>query len=149
MNGFPNKCKQLTVASARDPGERTNVEHGASSKYGKAPDFAAKSFAAIGKVCSFWGASLTGRGLAAVSKLTRLARPTINRAEHDLDAEPLPKDRSATRAAGVARFSKTDPGARPGSQKSRRAGDAGRSDAALDLGVEKPGEARGGADRDG
>jgi hypothetical protein len=35
MNGFPNKCKQLTVASARNPSERTNVEHGASSNTGK------------------------------------------------------------------------------------------------------------------
>ena len=32
-------------------------------------------------------------GLAAVSKITGLARSTINRGENDLDAAPLPKGR--------------------------------------------------------
>ena len=40
-------------------------------------------------------------GLAVVSKITGLARSTINRGEDDLDAEPLPKGR--VRRAGGGR----------------------------------------------
>ena len=43
-------------------------------------------------------------GLAVVSKITGLARSTINRGADDLDAEPLPKGRVAAPGAGVARF---------------------------------------------
>jgi hypothetical protein len=40
-------------------------------------------------------------GLAVVSKITGLARSTVNRGEDDLDAEPLPKGR--VRRAGGGR----------------------------------------------
>ena len=46
-------------------------------------------------------------GLAAVSKITGLARSTINRGEDDLDAAPLPKGRFVAPEAGVGRFVKT------------------------------------------
>ena len=46
-------------------------------------------------------------GLAVVSKITGLARSTINRGEDDIDAEPLPNGRVRRAGAGVARFAKT------------------------------------------
>jgi hypothetical protein len=46
-------------------------------------------------------------GLAIVSKITGLARSTINRGKADLDAQPMPKDGFAVPAAGVARFART------------------------------------------
>jgi hypothetical protein len=48
-------------------------------------------------------AQTAGRGaLAVVSKITSLARSTINRGEDDLDAEPLPKGRVRGRRASRA-----------------------------------------------
>ena len=44
-------------------------------------------------------------GLAIVSKITGLARSTINRGKRDLDAQPLPKGRFAAGAV-VARFAR-------------------------------------------
>ena len=52
-------------------------------------------------------------GLAIVSKITGLARSTINRGEDDLDAEPLPKGDLAASVAGVARFARTMRGSSP------------------------------------
>ena len=88
-------------------------------------------------------------GLALVSKITGLARSTINRGEDDLDAEPLAKGRVRRAGGGRRAVSETDFGARARAQTPGRSGDAWRSHAALDLGVEEHGEARGGADRDG
>ena len=54
-------------------------------------------FAAVEVRTAGWG------GLALVSKITGLARSTINRGRADLGAEPLPNGQSA----GVARFART------------------------------------------
>ena len=87
-------------------------------------------------------------GLAVVSKITGLARSTINRGADDLDAEPLPKGRVRRAGGGRRAVCDNDPGLVP-ALAPRRARDAGRSHAALDLGVEKHGEARGDLDGDG
>src|SRR6516164_575313 len=52
-------------------------------------------------------------GLAAVSKITGLARSTINRGEDDLDAEPLPKGQVRRGGGGRRALSETDPGLVP------------------------------------
>jgi hypothetical protein len=52
-------------------------------------------------------------GLAAVSKITGLARSTINRGEDDLDAEPLPKRRIRRAGGGRRALCETDPGLVP------------------------------------
>src|SRR5271169_4684960 len=49
-------------------------------------------------------------GLALVSKITGLARSTINRGEDDLDAEPLAKGRVRRAGGGRRAVSETDPG---------------------------------------
>jgi|SRR5262245_6302916 len=51
-------------------------------------------FAAAEVRTAGWG------GLAVVSKITGLARSTINRGEDDIDAGPLPEGRQARRAGG-------------------------------------------------
>jgi hypothetical protein len=56
----------------------------------------------------------TGRGgLAIVSKITGLARSTINRGEDDLDAEPLPKRRVRRAGGGRRALCEADPGLVP------------------------------------
>jgi hypothetical protein len=57
-------------------------------------------FAAVEVRTAGWG------GLAIVSKITGLARSTINRGKADLDAEPLPRGKSAAPVAGVARYAR-------------------------------------------
>src|SRR5215831_12725277 len=52
-------------------------------------------------------------GLAVVSKITGLARSTINRGEDDLDAEPLPKGQVRRAGGGRRALSETDPGLVP------------------------------------
>jgi hypothetical protein len=52
-------------------------------------------------------------GLAAVSRITGLARSTINRGEDDLDAEPLPKGQVRRAGGGRRTLSETDPGLVP------------------------------------
>jgi hypothetical protein len=52
-------------------------------------------------------------GLAAVAKITGLARSTINRGKKDLDGRPLPKGRVAVPVAGVVRFARTTRGSSP------------------------------------
>ena len=52
-------------------------------------------------------------GLAVVSKITGLARSTINRGEDDLDAEPLPKGRVRRAGGGRRAVCETDPGLVP------------------------------------
>jgi hypothetical protein len=52
-------------------------------------------------------------GLAVVSKITGLARSTINRGEDDLDAEPLPKRRVRRAGGGRRALCETDPGLVP------------------------------------
>src|ERR1700680_2697464 len=52
-------------------------------------------------------------GLAVVSKITGLARSTINRGEDDLDAAPLPKGRVRGGGGGRRARSETDPGLVP------------------------------------
>jgi hypothetical protein len=49
-------------------------------------------------------------GLALVSKITGLARSTINRGEDDLDAEPLPKGQVRRPGGGRRAICETDPG---------------------------------------
>src|ERR1700745_113347 len=73
-------------------------------------------------------------GLVIVSKITGLARSTINRGKQDLDAQPLPKGQVRRAGGGRRSVCENDPRlvARP------RA--AGRSYGAVDLGVEKHGE---------
>jgi hypothetical protein len=56
-------------------------------------------FAAVEVRIAGWG------GLAIVSKITGLARSTINRGKVDLDGEPLPKGQ--VRRAGGGRFART------------------------------------------
>jgi hypothetical protein len=52
-------------------------------------------------------------GLAIVSRITGLARSTINRGEDDLDAEPLPKGRSRRVGGGRRALCANDPGLVP------------------------------------
>ena len=52
-------------------------------------------------------------GLALVSKITGLARSTINRGEDDLEGEPLAKGRVAVPEAGVGRYRKPTRGSSP------------------------------------
>src|SRR6185436_6374377 len=49
-------------------------------------------------------------GLAMVSKITGLARSTINRGKDDLDAEPLPKGQIRRAGGGRRALSENDPG---------------------------------------
>ena len=49
-------------------------------------------------------------GLAIVSKITGLARSTINRGEDDLDAAPLPKGQVRRTGGGRKAVSQNDPG---------------------------------------
>src|SRR4029077_11448632 len=53
----------------------------------------------------------TGRGgLAIVSKITGLARSTINRGKRDLDAQPLPNGRVRRAGGGRRALCENDPG---------------------------------------
>src|SRR4029077_2717074 len=56
-------------------------------------------------------------GLAVVSKITGLARSTINRGEDDLDAEPLPKGRVRRAGGGRRPLCERDPGLVPALQR--------------------------------
>jgi Rhodopirellula transposase DDE domain len=64
-------------------------------------------FAAVEVRTAGWG------GLAMVSKITGLARSTINRGEDDLDVAPLPKGRVRRVGGGRRALCKTDPGLIP------------------------------------
>src|SRR5262252_5273764 len=61
-------------------------------------------FAAVEVRTAGWG------GLAIVSKITGLARSTINRGKNDLDAEPLPKGQVRRAGGGRRALSENDPG---------------------------------------
>src|SRR4249920_2099560 len=61
-------------------------------------------FAAAEARTAGWG------GLAMVSKITGLARSTINRGEDDLDAEPLPKGQVRRVGGGRRALREDDPG---------------------------------------
>jgi len=52
-------------------------------------------------------------GLAAVSKITGLARSTINRGKQDIDAQPLPKGRVRRAGGGRRSVCENDPGLIP------------------------------------
>ena len=52
-------------------------------------------------------------GLAVVSRITGLARSTINRGEDDLDAAPLPKGEVRRKGGGRRAVAETDPGLVP------------------------------------
>jgi hypothetical protein len=52
-------------------------------------------------------------GVAIVSKITGLARSTINRGKQDLDAEPLPKGRVRRGGGGRRSVCANDPGLVP------------------------------------
>jgi hypothetical protein len=56
-------------------------------------------------------------GLAIVSRITGLARSTINRGEDDLDGEPLAKGRSRRKGGGRKSVSENDPGLLPALQR--------------------------------
>jgi hypothetical protein len=64
-------------------------------------------FAAAEVRAAGWG------GLAAVSRITGLARSTINRGEDDLDAEPLPRGQVRRKGGGRRAIAETDPGLVP------------------------------------
>ena len=64
-------------------------------------------FAAAEARTAGWG------GLAMVSKITRLARSTINRGEDDLDTQPLPKGRVRRAGGGRRALCEHRSGARP------------------------------------
>ena len=64
-------------------------------------------FAAAEVRTAGWG------GLAAVSRITGLARSTINRGEDDLDAAPLPRGQVRRVGGGRRAVSKNDPGLVP------------------------------------
>ena len=87
-------------------------------------------------------------GLALVSRITGLARSTLNRGEDDLDGEPLPAGRIRRKGGGRRAIGagSADAGT---AASSGRAGDARRSDASADLGFEEPDETGLGAGGDG
>jgi len=62
-----------------------------------------RMFAAAEVRTAGWG------GLVVVSRITGLARSTINRGEDDLDAEPLPKGQVRRRGGGRRALSENDP----------------------------------------
>ena len=64
-------------------------------------------FAAVEVRTAGWG------GLAIISKITGLARSTINRGADDLDAEPLPKGRVRRAGGGRRALCESDPGLIP------------------------------------
>src|SRR5260370_32419474 len=55
-------------------------------------------------------------GLAIVSKITGLARSTINRGKQDIDAQPLPKGRVRRAGGGPRSVFENDPGLVPALQ---------------------------------
>lgn len=63
-----------------------------------------RMFAAAEVRTAGWG------GLAVVSRITGLARSTINRGEDDLDAEPLPRGQVRRAGGGRRAVSRSDPG---------------------------------------
>lgn len=64
-------------------------------------------FAAVEARTAGWG------GLAAVSKMTGLARSRINRGKSDLDREPLPKGQIRRAGGGRHAVCENDPGLVP------------------------------------
>jgi len=70
-------------------------------------------FAAAEARTAGWG------GLALVSKITRLARSTINRGEDDLDTQPLLEGRVRRAGGGRRALCDTDPGLVPHLSASR------------------------------
>ena len=64
-------------------------------------------------VCGGGGADCWLGGLAVVSKITGLARSTINRGEDDIDAKPLPKGRVRCAGGGRRAVCENDPGPVP------------------------------------
>ena len=87
-------------------------------------------------------------GLALVSKITGLARSTINRGEDDLDGEPLAKGRVRRAGGGRRSVSEADPGLVPALKRLVEPATLGDPMRPL-MWVSKAGEAGGGADRDG
>jgi hypothetical protein len=77
-------------------------------------------------------------GLALVSKITGLARSTINRGEDDLDVVPFPTGRIRRKGGGRYALGDRDPGLR---EALRRLVDPDTFGASSGLGVEKPGKA--------
>jgi hypothetical protein len=94
-------------------------------------------FAACEVRSAGWG------GLALVSKITGLARSTINRGEDDLDAEALAKGRVRRAGGGRRAVSETDSGLVPALKRLVDPATLGDPMGPLILSVEKHGEARG------
>ena len=87
-------------------------------------------FAACEVRSAGWG------GLATVSRITGLARSTINRGEDDLDGEPLPRGQVRRAGGGRRAVSENDPGLVPALKRLDRHlrliwGEAGELAAAL------------------
>jgi len=78
-------------------------------------------------------------GLKAVSRITGLARSTIDRGENDLDGEPTARGPRATHGWRPQAGGGQRPGSRSGSQTPGGASDKRRSRAASDLGIEEYG----------
>src|SRR5215470_471776 len=100
-------------------------------------------FAAVEVRTAGWG------GLAIVSKITGLARSTINRGKNDLDAEPLPKGQVRRAGGGRRALSENDPGLIAALKRLVEPATLGDPMRPPDLGVEKHGETGCGADGDG
>ena len=66
-------------------------------------------------------------GLAVVSRITGLARSTINRGEDDLEAAPLPRGQVRRAGGGRKAVAENDPSCVPELEAPRRARHAGRS----------------------
>src|SRR5208282_609064 len=85
------------------------------TRFAIAGTWSARSSTNAGGECSRRGEVRTASrgGLAVVSRITGLARPTINRGEDDLDGEELPKGRVRRAGAGRKAVAARDPGLVP------------------------------------
>src|ERR1700732_440408 len=86
-------------------------------------------FAAVEVRTAGWG------GLAMVSKITGLARSTINRGRADLGAKPLPNGQVRRAGGGRRAVCENDPGLLPALQRLVGAAPLGGRQRALVLGV--------------
>ena len=102
--GIPRRCEQAYFGGMIDEDAIRQRWEAVGSKL----DERGRRLFAAGEVrTAGWG------GLAIVSKITGLARSTINRGEDDLDAAPLAKGRIRRAGGGRRAVSETDPGLVP------------------------------------
>ena len=88
-------------------------------------------------------------GLALASKITGLARSTINRGEDDLDGEPLPAGPIRRKGGDRRAIGDEDPRMREQLRRLVEPATLGDPISSADLGVEEPDETGLGAHRDG